>query len=494
MDKVTIRILNREKTIETEAGTTLLKALTDHGIFLDAPCGGEGKCKKCVVILEGKEVLACRIKAEQDMEISLPESAREKVVQTAATSDVSFEPLRPGYQLAFDIGTTTVVGYLLDKEDGRVLCTEGILNPQTSFGADVISRIKEAMNGSLKQLTSSIRKALTQITLKLCDKTGIQPEEISTVCVVGNPCMQQLFMGLDPSNLATIPFAPVLTQTKIVKAETFLPILKKADFLVVPDISGYVGADTLACVMSTQLYKSDDIILMLDIGTNGEMVLGSKERMAACSTAAGPALEGADIRFGMRAKDGAIDHVLAENNLLSCHVMGEGKAEGLCGSGLIDAVAKSLVTGHINEFGRIQDTEEKEGGRFIPLKDDVFLTQEDIRKVQLAKGAIAAGIKLMAEHLGISFEEISHVYLAGAFGSYIDPVSACEIGLIPEELLQKTTAIGNAAGAGSCRMAKNHQEFLQCQEVRDRIEFLELASLAEFQYEFVEQMNFPDFS
>ena len=490
MKTYTVTVTDK-KSFQAAEGISLLKALNDAGIFLDAPCGGEGKCRKCKVILKGEEVLACRILIHEDLEIRLPESAKENVVQRAATPDAPYAPLKEGYQLAFDIGTTTVVGYLLDKTDGRILKTEGMLNPQASFGADVISRIREAMGGSLIQLRNSIREALTSIAEHLCEAFSISPEDISAVCVVGNPCMQQLFLGIMPDNLATVPFAPVLTKTEITKAADVIPCLTKADLLTVPDISGYVGADTLACVMAVEQYEKDDVMLMLDIGTNGEMVLGNKDRMAACSTAAGPALEGADIRFGMRAKDGAIDHVYAENGELKVHVIGETEAEGICGSGLIDAVAAALETEKINMFGRIQEEEEAEGSRIIRLTDKVYLTQDDIRKVQLAKGAVAAGIELMMASLKITTEDIKEVSLAGAFGSYIDPASACRIGLIPEDLLGRTAAIGNAAGSGSVKMVKNHEVFLNSEKIKDRITFLELAALPEFQETFVEHMNFP---
>jgi hypothetical protein len=197
----------------------------------------------------------------------------------------------------------------------------------------------------------------------------------------------------------------------------------------VPDISGFVGADTVACVLATGLDRQEEMTLLVDIGTNGEMVMGNRHRMVACSTAAGPALEGANIRFGMRGMAGAIDHVTRKDGKIVCSVIGGTEPQGICGSGLIDAVAAALELGLINSRGRIQNE-----SRRIPLTEQVFLTQEDIREIQLAKGAIAAGIRLMAKELGITMEQIDRVYLAGAFGSYLDPESACRMGLLPPEL------------------------------------------------------------
>ena len=306
--------------------------------------------------------------------------------------------------------------------------------------------------------------------------------------------MQQLFLGISPENLASIPFAPVLTEAKTVPCRDVLPVCENAQLLIVPDISGYVGADTLGCVLSTKLYEADELTLMVDIGTNGEMVLGNKDRMIACSTAAGPALEGANILFGMRGTDGAIDHVEAVNGEFRCSVIGGGKAEGICGSGLMDAVAVSLEAGLINRRGRINATDEINGQRYIPLRDGVYLTQEDIRQVQMAKGAICAGVHLMAKQLGKQADDIRHVLLAGAFGSFMNPDSACRIGLLPEELKGRITAVGNAAGSGAKLLACDKSEISKVQELKNKIEFLELASLKEFSGTFAKAMNLREAS
>lgn len=323
--------------------------------------------------------------------------------------------------------------------------------------------------------------------MELIRQVTDKPEKISLVSVVGNPAMQQLFLGISPENLAGIPFAPVLTKAKSIPCAEFLPICPNAQLLIIPDISGYIGADTMGCVLTTELYKKEAITLMVDIGTNGEMVLGNRDRIIACSTAAGSALEGASIQFGMRGTEGAIDHVWLENDCVKYSVIGDGKALGICGSGLIDAVAVGLELGLLNKRGRIQNKEH-----IFYLTQDVYLTQNDVRQVQLAKGAICAGIYLMVKRLGLEIDNIEKVQLAGAFGSYLNPKSACRMGLLPKELLNKIEAVGNAAGSGAKMLACDDSLLSLTEKLTRTIEFLELASLPEFSRVFAKSMNFQE--
>lgn len=487
-----IHILPADIDHSVSSGANLMEALRSAGIFLDAPCGGNGRCGKCIVTVNGVETLACQTTVEQDMQVRIPEWKDLHVMHEGIVTDMHMDPLCSGPLLAIDIGTTSVVCFLLDGNSGRELATASSLNPQTAFGADVISRIREALDGKLDQERDVIRMELTRQISDVCRAASVAPEDIGLVSVVGNPAMQQLFLGISPENLAGVPFDPVLTEASTIPCRDILPICRNALLLIVPDISGYVGADTMGCVLSTRLYDAEDLTLMVDIGTNGEMVLGNRDRMIACSTAAGPALEGANILFGMRGTDGAIDHVRVSDNGFRCSVIGGGKATGICGSGLIDAVAASLDAGLLNKRGRISTTEEIDGQRFIPLKDGVYLTQDDIRQVQLAKGAICAGVQLMAGQLGKQVQDIKRVLLAGAFGSFMDPDSACRIGLLPEELKGRITAVGNAAGSGAKLLACDKVEIQRTQELRSKIEFLELASLKEFSGTFARAMNFRE--
>ncbi len=486
----TLTILPGGNKVRVNAGANLLAVLQDKGFISDAPCGGNGICGKCRILLDGKEALACQTVIEQDRIVEIPQKGSINILTDGIESTTAVDPDITGNLLAVDLGTTTMVCYLLDPA-GREMAVASALNPQAVYGADVVSRIQAAVGGKQKNLCHCVRAGLSELIQKVCAEALVLPESIQRIALVGNPCMQQLLMDISMENLIRIPFTTVLTERKTIPAKNILPVCINAEFVVIPDISGYAGADTVGCVLSTEMYKKENMTLIVDIGTNGEMVMGNEHHMVACAAAAGPALEGANIRFGMRGSEGAIDHVKWEQGKLKVHVLGDGKAKGICGSGLIDAVAVMLKHGMINQRGRILSAEtEFEGERACYLTEDICLTQNDIRQVQLAKGAIAAGIELMTRHLGIAVTDIDEVFLAGAFGSYIDPRNACLIGLLPGELLQKIKTAGNAAGSGARLLACSRTQQTLAEKLCKDIEYLDLASLPEFQRTFGKQINF----
>ena len=476
-----VTVLPEKLRIEAENGETLLSVLRTAGLILDAPCGGEGRCGKCRMFADGVEVLACRTPTDRDMTVDLPrQSAHQILSEGIILPDTQS---REGSCLVFDLGTTTVVGCLL--VDGEEPVTASQRNPQSAFGADVMSRIRLAVRGQQEILTNSIRRCLETLTLTLCRKAGISPGDIQRICVAGNPAMQQILMGIPLDNLAKVPFSPALTQVKTLPAKEILPLWENGEFLIVPDITGFVGADTVACMLAAEQDSWEDIVLLVDIGTNAEMVLGNCRRRVACSAAAGPALEGALIRFGMGGQTGAIDHVWLENGEMKCSVIGGVAARGICGSGLIDAVAAALEQGILNERGKIL-TEDG----LIHLTDSIYLTQEDIRQVQLAKGAIAAGIQLMADHIGTPLSDVQRVLLAGAFGTYMDPKSACRMGILPKELEGKITVLGNAALSGAILLACDARVPERAQKIVETTETLELGTMPEFPRCFARNMRF----
>lgn len=482
-----VTVLPQGKIIRCQKGEKLLSVLQSAGFAVDAPCAGAGKCGKCRVIVDGEDRLSCSLTVEHSMEVVLPEQETSRVLAAGLDGRRSMSPPQKGFLLAFDIGTTTVAGYLLDGITGRDLASESMLNPQSSFGADVISRIRYALQGGKRILTEGIQCALTEMTVAMCQRAGIQPDQIGAICIVGNPAMQQLFLGISPENLARIPFAPVLTEAKYVQAREYIPCCTNAILMIVPDISGFVGADTVACILATGMDRQEEPTLLVDIGTNGEMVLGNQGRMVACSAAAGPALEGADITYGMRGQKGAIDHVWIEDGMLCCSVIGNGAADGICGSGLVDAVAAALELGLLDQRGSIQNEEKR-----IWLRDGVYLSQADIRQFQMAKGAIAAGIELMTRHLGIGLQEIGKVCLAGAFGTFMDPGSACRTGLLPPVLLDKIVAVGNAALSGAKIMACDQWQLEHAQNLVKQVERIELGSDPDFRRAFARNMRFEN--
>jgi len=476
MKQFTVTFLPDNITLLAEENTTVLQAQIAAGLRPDAPCGGRGTCGKCRVTIDGKEVLACQTVIDRDLTVLTETGSDENILTTGLSVQTAPEGLYP-YVLAFDIGTTTLVAYLMDGHTGTLAATASCKNPQGQFGADVISRIEHALQGGAAALQDCIREALALLTEELCARAGIDPAKIGAVSIVGNTAMHHLLLGIDPKPLVTPPYMPNVFEA--------LELQKGCQVRILPNIAGFVGGDTVGCMVSTRFDRLEEISLMIDIGTNGEMVLGNKDRRIACSTAAGPAFEGAKISCGMRGADGAVDHVWLKNGAVEYHVIGDIAPEGLCGSGLLDLVAVLLELEIIDESGYLEDKEYR-------LCDNVVLTQKDVREVQLAKAAIRAGIELLAEKLGADISGIRKVYLAGAFGNYLTPASACRIGMIPPVLLERIVPIGNAAGEGAKLCALNREEYLYSQTLAKNTEFLELASLPQFQDCYVDALEFSE--
>ena len=481
-----LTILDQNRVIEVPAGTNLLEALRENGLHPDAPCGGRGKCGKCKVIVDGAEKLACQTVVDRDMMLALPHQDSARILTDARTASVEPDGANR-YCIAFDLGTTTVVAYLMDGTSGKLLSKTSCMNPQAQFGADVISRIEYAMEGYAKELSGCIREALSELTQTAAKQAGISPADITAASIVGNTAMHHLLLEIDPKPLTVPPYMPNVSEGLTLSPAGLLPISPGGTVRILPNIAGFVGADTVGCLLATRLDTLDDLTLMIDIGTNGEMVLGNKNRRIACSTAAGPAFEGAKIECGMRGAPGAVDHVTVENGKLRFHVIGEGESVGLCGSGLLDLIAALLETEEITGSGRMEsgNTYQLEGTR-------VYLTQKDVREVQLAKAAIRAGIELMCKRMGVMVEDIRQVLLAGAFGNYLDPKSACAIGMIPPVLRERIVPIGNAAGEGAKMAVLNAGEYEYSRRLARETEFLELASMPEFNDYYVDCLCFEE--
>lgn len=392
------------------------------------------------------------------------------------------------YMAAFDLGTTSIAGYLIDVSEKRVAVSDGERNPQARYGGDVISRADYALQNGVEALSLCARSAIDGMLGEMCRKAGVARQRVFAVSLVGNTAMHHLFLGIGPDSLVKAPYNPTLSQPLLLRASDWgIGANPEALLFMLPVIGGFVGADTVACLLSGDWLRRERLTLMIDIGTNGELVLGNRHRRVACSTAAGPAFEGAKITCGMRGADGAIDHAWLEGDTLRWHVIGEGPAKGICGSGLVDLVAALLESGDISGSGRLAT-----GERYDIGNTGVYLTQKDIREVQLAKAAMAAGLRLMACRMGMAIDDIEEVDIAGAFGNYINPDSACAIGLIPAELRQRIVPVGNAAGAGAKLALTDATAWAEAETLARTTEFLELATLPEFQDEFVEQLNFDD--
>lgn len=417
--------------------------------------------------------------------------------------------------VAFDIGTTTIVAYLMDLNTGKELAVASALNPQVQFGADVISRTSYANQGEneLKTLHAFVVEKVDALIGEVAEKGGIDRNDIYAVTVAGNTCMHHFFTGLSPKYIGLLPYIPVVREALSFRASDFNIRINPAGLVfTLPNIAAYVGGDTAAVVLSTQMDRSEDIKLAIDIGTNGELVMGSSGRLIACSTAAGPAFEGAHISCGMRGTEGAVDHVRFDGKL-SYTVIGETRPQGICGSALLDVAAGLIELGIINSGGKIQSPAqvgneaakpylrhiiEYDGANAFLLADEretshgrrIMLTQDDIRSLQLAKGAIAAGIKVLMERLGVTLEDIAEVLLAGAFGNYMNAHSACTVGLIPRELEKKIRVVGNAAGAGARLALLSEEEYRHARELSERVEYYELGAHKNFMYIFAQSTRF----
>lgn len=407
--------------------------------------------------------------------------------------------------MAFDLGTTTIVGYLLDLYSGKELSVVSILNPQTTFGADVISRLTFASheeNGLIK-LQGAVVEAINKLIAEAVQKASVTRSQIYGISIAGNTCMHHIFLGINPQSIAVSPYVPALSEPLVLDAsELKISINQAGKVFMLPNIAGFVGADTVAVLLTTELDRSEDIKLVIDIGTNGEIALGSREKIVACSAAAGPAFEGAQISSGMRGAVGAIDHVYYRDKL-EYSVIGGGEPLGVCGSALLDTVAGLVELGIINKRGKFivyeqltnpvakrfrENLIEYEGqGAFLLAEASItghgrpiMITQSDIRELQMAKGAMAAGVRVLMETYGIQAQDIKEVLLAGAFGNYLNPHSACVIGLIPPELESKIKMIGNAAGTGAKLALLSSSEFRRAEDIADVVKFVELGSYPRF--------------
>ena len=404
---------------------------------------------------------------------------------------------KEAYGVAFDIGTTTVVGYLMDLSTGVQMGVESSMNAQRAYGADVISRCTAAATKEgLSGLTAAIRGQLRDMTAALCSGSGVDAGQVYHIAIAGNTVMLHLLAGVPVDGIAVSPFAPVFTQGFDFPSGPFGLGCPNAVATLLPCIAGYVGADIVAAAMACGMDLEGPPRLLLDIGTNGEMLLAADGKLLCCSTAAGPAFEGAHIACGVGGVRGAISKVSLRDGSIATETVGGGTPVGICGSGLVDAVAALLDAYAVDETGRLDEEYlpdrhfELDGKGAFRLTDEVYLTQKDLREVQLAKSAIAAGVEILLREAGLKAEDVAEVYLAGGFGSHIDPISACRIGLMPKALLGAVRAVGNAAGAGARIALLNKNARERAEAIRRNTRAVELSLRPDFQDLYVDNMLF----
>jgi uncharacterized 2Fe-2S/4Fe-4S cluster protein (DUF4445 family) len=503
-DRVAIRLQPLGRTLHVARGTSLQDAL--HASGVEFPCGGRGHCGGCRVRLlagelpatpEQREILgaeavatgwrlACRLRAQTDLSLDVAQWEAEILAEHAP---LRFEP-RTGRGIVVDLGTTTLVAQLLDLHTGRVLAVEKATNSQGRHGADVMSRIAFALTGEGRAtLARLVREQLAALIEKLVltpERTAAAPVE--SVIVVGNTVMHHLLCDLDVGPLSRAPFEPEQGGLQQLEAGRLgwsaLPSATRV--AVLPSLGGFVGSAVLAGILATGLHESATVVGLVDLGTNGEIAIGNRDRILCTSTAAGPAFEGGCIEMGMQAHGGAIDAVRAEDGRLQCRVIGGGTPRGICGSGLVDAVAVALDLGLVEASGRLSG-----GASHIQLAGRVRLGQRDVRQLQLAKGAIAAGLRILQQRLGLAPGRLGRLSLAGAFGNYVDVASARRIGLV-RETPDRVEAAGNTALLGAkLALFGDGLDGLHFDALRAKIECVSLATDPSFQRIFIDETAFP---
>ncbi|KAF1086699.1 Na(+)-translocating NADH-quinone reductase subunit F [Sporotomaculum syntrophicum] len=556
MAKVTINHNNGiVSAYESDRAVNLYQFLAGLKL-IDAPCGGAGGCGKCKVKILNPHVacqekeketfteaeiaegwrLACLHSIAEDITLALPpEEVLTEIISQGYLRDFVLKPhiakrldqngntvVMAGqeiigieqsdtrnrlYGLAIDIGTTTIVAGLIDLSNGQELASISCLNGQKTFGQDVITRINYAMtntNGTLiqqKTILQDLRKLIKGVIAQCSRDYTITSKDIYEITVGGNNTMIHLLAGIDPSSMGVSPYLPAFTGALVLKAvkDLHLPVSEFCLVYCLPAVSAFVGGDITAGILACGIHQEAGNTLFIDIGTNGEMVLSRNGRLVACSCAAGPALEGMNISCGVRAAEGAIEDVQLRGSgadiVVEVSVIGNVKPTGLCGSGLLAAVAELVRTGILHKSGRLLEHPlvEKVAGkkRFVIDRDnEIYLTQQDIRQVQLAKGAILSGIQTMVQAAGMDFSEIDRVLVAGQFGAHLKAESLTGSGLIPRELESVITYVGNTSKSGAylCLLSTAERETVE--KVAGQVSYIELSHLEGFDNVFVKAMEF----
>lgn len=503
------------KICDAEIGDNLLEILRRNQLFLDAPCGGKGICGKCKVQvlnpaisiseeekhflseyeIENNFVLACFHTVCEDMQLNLVKIDNHRIVADFMPFELDqkreIETEAESYGFAIDIGTTTLVIALVNLKTQKIVNTYQTLNPQKPYGADVISRIQYDHEHKDQVLTKIIRLAIHTGLCALIEEHPIIKDQVKEVVISGNTTMIYFLLGLDPYPLSVSPFTTIDLKLMTYSYEELIHDQLQAIVTILPGISAFVGADILSGIYAVNLLKQKDNVLFIDIGTNGEIALKTSDQIYTASTAAGPAFEGANIQWGMGSVSGAICKAkwLEFENKWELECIGDEKPMGICGSGLIDLVAEIKKQKWMDTTGRL------ENGHPISIckgedLSDIFINQEDIRQVQLAKSAIASGIHVLLEVADITFEEVESLFIAGGFGKHLSVQSSVEIGLIPDELKEKVVVIGNSSLAGAVKYLLERESEVQLEEIKKHTEYIELSSNPLFFDYYMQLMGF----
>lgn len=527
----TVRIRFEPQGVEVEVpeGRVLMAAARQAGVHIEAPCGGQGWCGRCRVVATGElsahtpdELrllrpddladsvrLACRARALGDVVVRVPAAeGAVRVVEAGGEPTLALEPpeargLACGARCAgaaVDVGTTTLALELVDLRTGDRLGRASALNPQVRFGADVLSRVSHALTREgARELRSTVLGEVERLLLGSLEKADVLAEDLVEVVLAGNTAMTHLALGVDVSPLAAAPYEGALVEAAVTTGEAVgFTSLLGARVVTMPAVSAFIGGDVAAGMLATSLPDREAPTVFIDLGTNGEIVLATPDGLIAASTAAGPALEGAALSHGIRAEAGAIERVALVADRLELDVIGGEAPRGICGSGLLDLTAALLDAGALDSSGRLQpagplasQVEDAEGGRRLRVADGVYLTQQDVRQVQLSKGAVTSGISLLMEASGLAEDAVEEVVFAGGFGLHVRPAALARVGMIPRVWADRVSFAGNTSLEGAAMALASSAVRKRAEELARKVRTVDLAAHPAFEQRFLKALDFP---
>lgn len=478
-------------TVSAEDGEVISSVAKSAGLSISTPCGGDGRCGRCLVAVEGKgNVLACKTLVDGDMTVTIPEDTGKVVAAKDYSESVldDFTPLSDGLGVAVDIGTTTVALDVLDMSDGHVISSAADVNGQKRLGDDVLARIQYASEGGTEELRSLVLKTIDN----LIDTSSkdIDRSDITSVYIAGNTVMEHLFLGVDPTPIRCEPYEPVVKEAEITGEESGLNIPPSAKVVTMPCISAYVGGDITSDIVFSGMDRSEGICLLIDVGTNGEVALGNADLMIVCSSSAGPAFEGGNLKSGMLAKPGAIDSVHIDGSEIRYTVIGDTEPKGVCGSGIIDLISQLFKAGFIDKRGNFTEISGAVDGTFV-FANNISISEAEIKDVIMTKAAIYSAAKSLVRNIGLDFNDLDKVYIAGGFGNYIDMESAITMGMFPDVPRDKYVYLGNSslAGARSALLSETFRNRISY--VFQRMTYLDLSSDPVFYDEYMSAQFLP---
>ncbi len=483
--KYTVLFMPSGRRIEVKEGTTILDAARMADIEISAPCGGTGRCRKCTVIISSEEFLACQTPVHEDITVYIPEEATLRVLEETVDSDTPLECVEK-FGIAVDIGTTTVVASLVDLSSGKTIRTEASENRQRIFGEDVLSRMLYADSEKRrKKMQSLIVNTVNGLIKKLQEKIKI--DDIEKCVFSGNTVMIHFLLGEDTKYLRLNPDTHIFNLKNEIKAKDLGLILDgETDIFCIPGIASYVGGDIVADILVSELHKEEGISILVDVGTNGEIAIGSKEFIAACSCSAGPAFEGGEVECGMRAVEGAIEKLKIKDGRFFFETIGNKDPRGLCGSGLIDLIACIFREGIIDKSGNIRSGEER-----ISITDDIWIREREIKSIIRTKAAIYAGMKALISEMGLGIEDIERIYIAGGFGHFINMENAITIGLFPDLPHKKFFFLGNGSLAGAKAVLISDSKKKESYKIAESATHIDLSKSKVFQEEYMASLFLP---